>query len=466
MILASLLTFCSGESVFKPLNFSPQIVSSAFTANRTLFAGDTGYTLYRSDDNGISFRQIFTFPSQFTPVGQVAGFVMTLFVDSRDFVFVSIPGTNRLYRSVDFGVSFVEVLNSNGTVNDGFYIAVAEDSVGSLYAATYVNSLAVQGNWPSILKSADSGATWFKILEVHAVHFHSVKFNPANGYLYAVSGEWAQGLDSGQSEQVFRSKDFGQTWKAVILRSASSQTYGDTIYLPMYFAGSWVYLGSDQAYKPNWIDRFYDNGSDVAFMPERVYSLPESDGNMPFISAVGFNDSMLFSSTAEFTNGTVRIVASRDGGTWTTVKTANYTTTQHHANKLTDNPSGILFGSDGFNANFAFYAQEEPPAPTPTVTPDAVPTPTPAPSQTTLPTPTPAPAPTPKPTTSSTPKPTPLPTSNSTPTATPASTSQGKVDGGGFGMYPELAASILIGTTVAASGLMIVRKHKFRKNSH
>ena len=44
--------------------FAPQIVASTFSGNGTLFAGDNNYTLYRSDDNGTSFRLAYTFPSQ------------------------------------------------------------------------------------------------------------------------------------------------------------------------------------------------------------------------------------------------------------------------------------------------------------------------------------------------------------------------------------------------------------------
>ena len=122
-------------------SFSGQMYSSTFARNGTLFAGDNSYNLYRSDDNGSSFRLIYQFPTQFNPTSMVTGFVWNIFVDSRNYVFVSIPGTNRLYRSTNFGSSFSQVLNTNGTQNDGFYIALTEDSTRNLYSATYSNSI-------------------------------------------------------------------------------------------------------------------------------------------------------------------------------------------------------------------------------------------------------------------------------------------------------------------------------------
>jgi len=73
--------------------------SSYFASNGTLFAGDINYNLYRSDDNGFTFRLIYQFSTPQNPVTSIAGYVWTIFVDSRNNLFVSIPCSNRLYRS-------------------------------------------------------------------------------------------------------------------------------------------------------------------------------------------------------------------------------------------------------------------------------------------------------------------------------------------------------------------------------
>ena len=137
--------------------FPGQMCGSAYASNGTLFAGDNNYRLYRSDDNGATYYLVTQFPMQPNPASLIAGYVWMIFIDSRDCIFVSIPATNRLYRSTDFGVTFNEVLCTNASINEGFYIAMTEDYHGNLYAATYTNIRHPQN--PPLLKSSDGGAT-------------------------------------------------------------------------------------------------------------------------------------------------------------------------------------------------------------------------------------------------------------------------------------------------------------------
>lgn len=352
-------------------SFPAQMFSSYFAPNGTLFAGDIDYNLYRSDDYGASFRLIYRFSVPSNPATMITGYVWTIFVDSRNNLFVSIPCTNRLYRSTNFGSSFTTVLNTNGTQNDGFYIAITEDSQGNLYTATYCNS--IYPNMPTLLKSTNGGTTWSIIMQASTIHFHNIKYNPSNGYLYALTGEWTLGYNNADRERVYRSKDLGQTWSVVVERTTQSEQYGNTIYLPMLFDGNWVYLGTDQAYKPNWIDRFYDTGANTVFQPQTVYTFP-SDSTFPVISAVWLNKTMLFSSTAEFYDGTERIVASRDGVNWEIIKSDYVTQNLHHTNMLTTNPKSIVFGSNGAGKTFAI-TEKTAPQPTSTPTPTATPLP-------------------------------------------------------------------------------------------
>lgn len=347
--------------------------SSAFTSNGTLFVGDSDCTLYRSDDNGTTFRMVYRFPMQPNPVSAVTGYLWTIFIDSRNYIFVSIPGTNRLYRSTDWGVSFYEVLNTNGTQNDGFYIAMTEDSRRNLYAATYCNSISPRQ--PALLKSTNSGLSWFTIRTFATVHLHNVKFNPYDGYLYLVVGEWTYGYNNSECERIFRSKDYGRTWRVVVDRPVEMEAQGSTVYLPILFQGRWVYLGSDQAFQPNWIDRFYDDGSNKAFSPQRVYTFP-SDSMCPVLSGAKLNNRiLLFASTPEFYNGITRVVASEDGVNWQIIKETPLPQWLHHTNFLTVNPRGLVFCSDGPGKNYVISEGPTQPTPTPTATPMPTPTP-------------------------------------------------------------------------------------------
>jgi hypothetical protein len=364
--------------------FSGQMCGSAFTGNGTLFAGDNDCTLYRSDDNGSSFRVVYHFPIQPNPSISITGYVWNIFIDSRNYIFVSIPSTNMLYRSTNWGVSFHQVLNTNGTQNDGFYIAMTEDSRRNLYAATYCNSISPQ--LPALLKSTNGGLSWTIICTFGAVHLHNVKFNPYDGYLYVATGEWTYGYDNSECERVFRSKDYGQTWRVVVNRPVEMQAQGSTVYLPILFNGRWVYLGSDQAFQPNWIDRFYDDGSSRTFSTQRVYNY-RSESNCPVHSGAKLNNRiMLFGSTPEFNDGITRLVASEDGVNWRVIKETVLPQWLHHTNFLTVNPRGLVFCSDGPGKTYVISegGTQPPPTPTPmpTVTPSSTPTATPTPTPT------------------------------------------------------------------------------------
>ena len=230
------------------------------------------------------------------------------------------------------------------------------------------------------------------IRRFQTIHLHNVKFNPANGYLYVVTGEWTYGFNNQECERVFRSKDLGQTWSAVISRPMEVEGQGATVYLPMLFKGNYVYLGSDQGYQPNWIDRFYDDGSDRSFVGQRVYSFP-SDGYFPVISATWLNDTMLFASSAEFYSGTQRIIASVDGENWNIIRETSVTKAAHHTNILTSNPKGTVFFSEGYGKTYMISLSNMPlsPAPSPTITrtPTPMPPPTPIATPPSVPTATP-----------------------------------------------------------------------------
>lgn len=413
--------------------FPGQICGSVFAVNGTLFVGGSNYRLYRSDDGGVTFRQIYHFSAQPNASSPIAGYVMTIFIDSRNYIFVSIPATNTLYRSINFGATFTQVLVNAAALNDGFYIAMTEDSTGALYAATYAFSL----QNPPLQKSTDGGTTWSEIRRFSAVHLHNVKFNPQNGYLYVVTGEWTRGYNNQESERVFRSKDFGATWSTVVNRPLEVQAQGSTVYYPMLFNGNYVYLGSDQAHQYNWIDRFYDDGQNVSYALQRVYSFPQ-DGYFPVYSAAWLGKTLLFSSTPEFYPGTSRIVGSDDGVTWQVIRSTAASQLQHHTGVLTANPKGAAFFSDRQGLNYMITQQTAPESPTPTstLTPTVTPTPTPAPTASATPTPTPAATSTPTETPFPTPEPTfyspaiinPIPTQSaqraihSTPTPTPTKT--------------------------------------------
>lgn len=362
------------------LNF----VGNDVDANGVLWAGDKNFTLWKSTDNGVTFRSVYILPHENTVAhypNPQSGIVWMVFVDSRGYIFVSAGGDkNCLYRSIDGGVNFNAVLNANDTTNRSFYIAMTEDNQGNLYAATY--TIAVGVAQPLLLKSTNGGASWVKIGNFSIIHFHNIKFNPFNGYLYAVTGERSGSLSScNDSEKIFRSKDFGATWSLVVDRTDAL----GTVYLGIAFVGNWVYVGQDYPGRTCQIHRFYDDGTGPS-IPQVVYT-PPSDGCMPFISGAFFNNSLFFANCGEAQTGTSRIVTSADGVNWNVLYSSSVTTSDIRWNFFTTNPrSGIIFGT--IKAGYPYLIKDVAPMPTATPTPSPSPTPTATPDPTVEPTPT------------------------------------------------------------------------------
>ncbi len=375
-----------------------------------LYVGDKNFNLYKSNDNGTTFSKIYTMPGTYDPSNPYSGMVWNVFVDSRNNIFASAGGTAGLFRSTNGGTTFSQVLKTNGTTLESFYISMTEDNSGNLYTVTYTNGIAT----PLILKSTDGGATWKIIAQFSVIHYHAIKYNPSDGSLYLVTGEGTLP----DCAKIFRSQDGGATWTTVVQRN---DTLG-TVYLAMAFSGRYVYIGQDYPDRICQIMRFYDDGSSNIITPQVVYT-PPNDGYMPMISATTLANSLIFANTAEISNGIARIVCTTDGTTWTQLSSQSLSyITDNRWNLLTVHPrSTIIFGTMRPNEAYNIIDNPNPtPTPTPTPSPTSSPTPNPTPSRSPIPTATPTstPSPTPKPPATETPTPPPTPTL--TPTSTPS----------------------------------------------
>jgi hypothetical protein len=381
------------------------LTNCSFTANDVdskgvLWAGDKNFGVWKSTDNGGSFQLIYKLPGTFEAGNPYSGLVWNLFVDSRDYIFASAGGTGGLFRSTDGGASFSQVLKTNGTTNESFYLAMTEDNTGALYAVTYTSGKAS----PYLLKSVDGGTNWVRVGNFGVFHFHNIKFNPYNQYLYVIIGEGS----TPDAARILRSKDGGASWSLVVKRNDNV----GTVYLAMTFSGNYVYLGQDYPNRVCNIQRFYDDGSNNQFDTQTVYT-PPIDGYMPFISATNVGDSLVFANCAENLNGISRVVSSVDGVNWAVIKNQSITADDNRWNFLTTHPrSGFVFGTikngEAYRINYLAPTPsasiEQPiirtnpkpskiattPAPHNTPTAPTAPAPTETPQTTNLPSPTPA----------------------------------------------------------------------------
>ncbi|MGD6852792.1 MAG: WD40/YVTN/BNR-like repeat-containing protein, partial [Candidatus Bathyarchaeia archaeon] len=380
-----------------PLGTPFCFVGNDVDGNGVIWAGDKSFTLWKSTDNGATFRSVYRIPGTLDTSSPFSGLVWNVFVDSRGYIFVSAGGTNALYRSTNGGTSFSQVLNTNGTRNESFYISMTEDNQGSLYAVTYTNGYAV----PIVLKSSNGGASWVKIGDFNVVHFHNIRFNPSNGYLYVVTGEPHPVINFPDAARIYRSKDYGATWSILVDRNDAL----GTVYLGMAFVGNYVYVGQDYPNRVCQIHRFLDDGRTGTVTPQVVYT-PPGDGCMPFMSGLLFNDNLVFGNCAESTDGVTRTVASADGLNWKVIAALNIGPSDNRWNMFTVHPrSGIVFAT--LTTNYPYIIKDGPP-----LTPTPSPTPTPPPTPLLTPPPTATPSPTSQPTH-------PAPTATPTPTQTP-----------------------------------------------
>jgi len=330
----------------------PLFMANDISTNGTIFTGDNSYHIYKSTDNGTTFTNIYTIPAQPNPWGLMAGRIWTVFVDSRNYVFVSSGSTNRLYRSTNFGTSFAEVLNFTlRTANDGHVLSMTEDASGDLYAAEYANVPPPGGC--RLWKSTDDGATWFTVSKTwSARHLHAVKFNPYNGWLYVVVGEESD-VSQTEYQTVWRSKDNGATWLCVVARGSGT----DTKYLTMEFIDNGVYLGHDRngADHLDLIQKITDNGTEtnLPFSPVTVYANPYPAAI--FITATKLGNTIIFSTCAENDPGsTCQVVMSNDGVTWTRLNYQYVSSTYRYINELTVHPrTGFIYGC--INYNYAYF---------------------------------------------------------------------------------------------------------------
>ena len=322
----------------------PLFMTTDVSSNGTVFAGDNNYQVYRSTDSGLTFSNIFSIPVQSDPWGVHAGKVWTVFVDSRDYLLISAGSTNRIYRSTNGGVSFVEVLNLPGrSANDGMIISMTEDASGNLYAAEYANVPPAR-----LWKSTDGGATWSSLRSWDARHLHAVKFNSYNGWLYVVIGEDVSGTTEHQT--VWRSKDGGNNWQLIVARGSGT----DTKYLPIEFIGNDVYLGQDRNGPSDTDDihRITDDGVSEPFSPVTVYDNPYLAAIMTF--ATKLNDTIIFTTSSEGYTATCQVVMSNNGVNWTVLNAQDVSPSYRWINELTIHPrKGIVYGC--INMNYCYY---------------------------------------------------------------------------------------------------------------
>lgn len=161
--------------------------------------------LSKSTDNGVTWTMLY----------YATGSIICLYEDSHGYLYIGVGF--KVYRSIDLGVTFSQVLDFTAVSGKLILSNITENVNGDIYIGRYQAA----NNNVAIFKSTDGGAT-FNSIYAEAVHqhCHAVKCDPVTGYVYA-------GLD-GTTFAVVRSVDNGANWTT--LNAPASGANPDAIY--------------------------------------------------------------------------------------------------------------------------------------------------------------------------------------------------------------------------------------------
>ena len=268
--------------------------------------------IYRSDDGGDTWREVFEIPDEYKPRS-----VRVCFIDSKDRIFIG--ALERLYRSIDEGETWVPVLDFPAGSHEPW--GIDEDLTGCIYVGSH-------GKNSRVFKSSDGGDSWEEVTGPWSSrHIHDIRCSSKTGWVYVVTAYSLLGSGlSGTSWRlvrkylklgrgtpgIWRSKDRGKSW-AYIVR-------GSKYRLGFAVDGRICVIGSEHSGSENYLYRFVDDGSDGPLTPVKVHTFPASCGQPVIAGRVvrtGEGVTYVF-STANTTGptGTSHVVCSSDSHNW------------------------------------------------------------------------------------------------------------------------------------------------------
>jgi photosystem II stability/assembly factor-like uncharacterized protein len=126
--------------------FAGQIKSLAADTKGNLYAGTTGYGIFKSIDNGITWAN--------SSNGVVNGVVQTMAVNSVGYIFAGTDG-NGIFRSTDSGVSWQKI--NSGIDLDWIYMtSIVVTQSDNIFASCY----------GGVFRSMDNGDSWVNVLNL------------------------------------------------------------------------------------------------------------------------------------------------------------------------------------------------------------------------------------------------------------------------------------------------------------
>lgn len=215
------------------LPFHPRVVDVDSKGN--IFVLSYDQDIWRSTDNGISWTKVFDDGLDWSGVSPaVKRNFLTLFVDSNGYVFANIAKTKTggiwdLYRSADGGSSWSIVVADN---QRSWHMD--ESSNTTLWFHTYTGG-GVGGDWATIHKSVDHGATWsvFYNLTMVSEDLRTVAVNDYNdNEIWAATSRRAWYWN-------------GSTWITIHSAAEENPLYPYNYISSIWFDSRYVYLGSE-----------------------------------------------------------------------------------------------------------------------------------------------------------------------------------------------------------------------------
>ncbi|HEX2715778.1 MAG TPA: IPT/TIG domain-containing protein, partial [Candidatus Acidoferrales bacterium] len=214
-------------------------------------SGGSDAGLYRSVDGGANWTQILT-------ASGAIGTAVVFDPSNGNNVYVALGRTrgssnNGVYKSTDGGVTFTKLAGGLPTTNVGrIELGIAASAPTTVYASVADSSTGSR-TLLGLFRSMDGGTSWTQVVNGSTFDYctpqcfysHAIGVSPVNSSLVIAGGTAGAGPGTSIGQTVFRSTDGGMTWTDIHVGASSTQLHSDQHAFRFSADGSKLYVGND-----------------------------------------------------------------------------------------------------------------------------------------------------------------------------------------------------------------------------
>ncbi len=315
-----------------------------FNSTGTLYSYNmNNNSVVKSDDLFVTFEQVHQFADGETPNKS-----RSLFIDSRDTIFLARRNTGKLHMSYGNDTNWTTPLTIK-TGGGGTFWGIDEDNDGNLFVGSYAEAPA------KVWKSINGGVNWTIVYNESedlggegCQHIHNVKFNPYDNCTYIAMG------DNIACSKIAKTCDSGTTWAVV---NNDSNQAGHVI--AMEFTETYSIFGTDNHGISNQFNGIWRMRTDTVGDFETL--LYFNDTNLGWSSVSDEIGNIYFGLVSGGNNKVSELLLTTDeGDTWNILDTylGNDWTGFAYISNFYENKSIYVKGNENEtvdNQNFLFY---------------------------------------------------------------------------------------------------------------